>query len=193
MPIKVTFDNREFNKALQAYLDIRKNVNPKEEIKRRAKNIGMKLIKTYKEKGTDLAEITAKVKSLGFRVKIRDKIKNKIGKNGRKLTIQQQIAAETRARRSAKGFTATGWFPAVTKLGGNPKDKKRTGPQRGTLVEKLWGFNISETLVNDQPGAGYTFDKLKSPIQEAIDKETADMVIYILRKQDEAARKNGMK
>ncbi len=187
-----TWDDREFQKALKAYLNIKKNVDPKKELKRRAKNIGMKLVKIYKEKGVVLSDITAKVNSLGFRVKIRPKLRAKAKVNG--WNFKRMRRAEAAARRSAKGFTSTGWFPAVEKLGGNPKRQVRagTGPRRGKLIEKLSGSNISETLVNQQPGASVVMTKAQSPIQKAMDAETLDMANYIVKKQNDAARRNGL-
>src|ERR1700744_2884535 len=70
-------DDRTFKKALSQSLDLKKNVDPPKELKRRAKNIGLRLIKIYKQKGVELEDITAKVRSLGNRVKVRPKIKAK--------------------------------------------------------------------------------------------------------------------
>lgn len=193
-----TWDDKAFTKALRQYLDLKKNVNPAKELRRRGKNVGIRLIKIYKEKGVVLADITDKVKSLGYRVKIRQKIrlKGKLTKRGkwRGITRRQMIAAELRARKSAKGFTATGWFPSVTNLGGNPKREMRSGsgPRRGKLIEKLGSGEMSETLVNQQPGAGLVQTKNRSLEQAALDAETADMVIYIDKKLREAAAKNGL-
>lgn len=182
------WDDRNFKRAIGQYLDLKKNVDPVKELKRRAKNVGMRLIKIYKTKGVNLGDITAKVKSLGPRVKIRPKIRAK------KISHEKMIKAELNARRSAKGFTSTGWFPSVQKLGGNPQRQSRpgTGPKRGALVEKLNGSEKSETLVNQQPGAVHVMQKDKSDIQKALDDETADMAKYIARKQNEAARKAGL-
>lgn len=196
-----SWDDKNFQIILRKYLDLKKNVDPKKELKRRAKNVGMRLIKIYKEKGVSLDAITQKVKSLGPRVKIRPKIRAKIwgakvSKNGKVLRTSHQtmIAAELAARRSAKGFSSTGWFPAVKKLGGVPKRAERagTGPQRGSLVEKLGSGEMSETLINQQPGAGGVMDKNDALIQKALDDETKDMTDYIVKKLNEAARKNGL-
>lgn len=187
------YDDRAFKKALKSYLDLKKNVDPKRELRRRAKNVGLRLVKIYKERGVNVQDISSKVASLGVRVNIRPKIRAKGRLNPRKWTHRAMIAAELRARRSAKGFTATGWFPSVESLGGSPRDTvKRTGPRRGKLIEKLTGFDISETLVNQQPGAAYTMEKNTTPIQAALDAETADMVVYTDRKLRQAARQNGL-
>lgn len=190
MPDNVSWEDAGFKKALKAYLDIKKNVDPKKELKKRAKNIGMRLIKIYKENGATPQEITAKVKSLGNHVKVRDRIKAKGQAKG--LTHKQMIAAELRARRSATGVTSTGWFPAVQKLGGQPKGKKGQRAGFGSLIEKLSGLDMSETLVNSQPGAEIVAKKADSAVQQAMNKETADMVEYITKKQDQAARSNGL-
>lgn len=193
-PISFTWDDRGFKAALKDYLNHRKNLDPKKELRRRAKNVGMRLVKIYKDKGVNLEDITLMVQALGDRVRIRPKIRAKTGKRGGKLTHKQMIAAELRARRSAKGFSATGWFPAIEKLGGSPKRPQRsgTGPKRGKLEENLSGSNISETLVNQQPGAAVVHDKTQTDFQEALDKETADMTVYNDRKLKEAARRNGL-
>lgn len=186
-------DDRDFQKSLKQYLDLRKNVDPKKELRRRAKNVGMRLVRIYKDKGVVLQDITAKVRSLGNRVRIRPKIRAK-GKL-QKWTYKKWIAAELRARRSAKGFTATGWFPSVESLGGNPKRQQRSGggPRRGKLIERMGLFERSETLVNQQSGAAHVQDKTTNLEQQALDQETADMVKYILRKQAQAAKRNGFK
>lgn len=187
-PTGIVWDDKGFQKAIKAYCDIKKNVDLKKELKRRAKNVGMRLIKIYKDKGVVLDDITQKVRSLGTRVRIRPKILAS-GKS-----FKQMIAAELRARKSAKGFTSTGWFPSVEKLGGSPRREMRPGggPRRGKLIEKLGMGEMSETLVNQQPGAEHTHDKNVTLEQQALDAETADLVTYIVRKQDEAARKNGL-
>lgn len=196
-----TWDDKNFQFALKEYCNFKKNVDPKKELRRRAKNIGMRLIKLYKDKGVSLDDITQKVKSLGVRVKIRPKLlaktfSAKVSKKGKILKTPHQvlIQAELNARRSAKGFTSTGWFPAVKKLGGNPRRQERagTGPQRGSLIEKLGDTEVSETLINNQPGAEIVLQKNEALMQKALDDETLDMVDYIIKKQNAAARKNGL-
>jgi hypothetical protein len=189
------WDDTGFKKAIKSYLDLKKNVDPKKELRRRAKNIGMRLISTYKAKGVDLNEITRKVESLraAKRVKIRPKIRAKARLNPGKWSYDRMVSSELRARKSAKGFTATGWFPSVEQLGGKPRDKAtRTGPRRGKLIEKMGFLEKSETLVNQQPGAAHVASKTQGDMQRALDAETADMVAYIARKQDEAARRSGL-
>lgn len=194
MSSPTSYDDKGFKKALREYLNLRKNVDPKTELKRRAKNVGMRLIKLYKDKGVDLQTITSKVKSLGDHVRIRPKIRAKARLNPGDWPYKRMIAAELRARKSAKGFTSTGWFPPVEKLGGNPKREIRAGggPRRGKLVEKLTGSDISETLINQQPGAAHIMEKNASLAQAALDAETADMVVYSDRKLRDAAKRNGL-
>jgi len=198
MKVQTEWDDTAFRAALKDYMNLRKNVDPAKEIKRRGKNIGMRLITVYKEKGVVLNDISAKVKSLGKHVKIRPKIRQKARRwthtsKGQRWTYKRMIAAEVRARKSAKNFTATGWFPSVEKLGGSPRDKQhRTGPKRGKLIEKLTGSNVSETLVNQQPGSVVVANKATGLVQKALDAETADMVKYIVRKQNQAKQRNGL-
>lgn len=183
-----TWDDTRFKATIKRYCDLKKRVDLKKELRRRAKNVGMRLIKFFAERGVDVREIEDKVKSLGYRVKVRSKILKLRGKRGGLISKKRMISLEIRARKNAKGFTSTGWFPAVEKLGGNPKDKKkRTGPRRGFLVERFSNINKSETLVNRQPGAAHTMDKLKTPVQAALDAEVEDMMKYIHRKLQEAA------
>lgn len=187
-----TWEDRAFMKALRQCAGLRKNIDLKKELRRRAKNVGMRLVKIYKDKGVALDTITQKVKSLGVRVRIRPKIRAK-GKLHR-WTYAKMIMAEARARKSAKGFASTGWFPSVEKLGGTPRRPQRPGggPRRGKLIEKLGFGEMSETLVNQQPGAARTHDKNKQAEQQALDAETADLVKYIARKLDDTARRNGL-
>lgn len=181
------WDDRDFMKALGYYCDLKKSVDKKKELRRRAKNVGLRLVRIYKQKGVNLSDITTKVKSLGKRVKVRPKIRAKKG------TFKKMIAMELRARKSAKGFTATGWFPSVEKLGGTPRDTvRRTGPRRGKLIEKLGLGEMSETLVNEQPGAAHLQEKASSDMQAALDAETDDMCKYIIKKLDETKRKAGL-
>lgn len=194
------WDDRQFMKAIKAYCDLKKNVDPKTELRRRGKNVGMRLIGIYKKEGVERSTIISKVADLGERVKLRPKIRarwktKRKGKKGNIWTYGQMIAAELRARLSAVGFTSTGWFPSTEKLGGNPRRIQRPGggPRRGKLIEKLGFFGeMSETLVNEQPGAAHTQNKNKSLEQQALDAEVADMVKHIVKKQNEAARRNGL-
>lgn len=187
-----TWNDTNFKNGLKNYLDFKRNVDPKTELRRRAKNVGMRLVGIFKTKGVSLSDITSKARSLGGRLKVRPKILAK----GKALgwTWARILRAETNARRSAKGFTSTGWFPSVEKLGGSPKRAIRPGggPRRGKLIEKMGTFVKSETLVNEQPGAGHTADKTAGDTQKALDDETADMAAYVDRKLRQAARRNGL-
>ncbi len=189
-----TLDDKNFQRALRRVCELRGITNIPQELRRRAKNVGFRLVNIYKKNGVQLQQITQKVRSLeaSRRVKIRPGIRAKGRANG--LSYKQLVGAEIRARRSAKGFTATGWFPAVERLGGKPKRQIRGngGPRRGKLIEKLGRGEMSETLVNQQPGAGHVQGKSRALEQQALDAETADMVVYIVRKMNEAARRNGL-
>ena len=103
------------------------------------------------------------------------------------------IEAEIRARQAARSFTATGWFPAVESLGGSPTISRRvTGPKRGRLVEKGGSSSMSETLINEQPGAEQTANRAGSALQEALNQERDDLLKYVNRKLDEKARSAGL-
>jgi len=185
-------DDKDFQKSIKTYLDLRKNVDPKKELRRRAKNVGMRLTRIYKKEGVDQSYFDSKTAEVvaRFTLRIRPKIRAKKG-----ISLWQKIRMELRARKSAKGFTATGWFPSVEKLGGNPKRVQRPGggPRRGKLIERMGIFEKSETLVNQQPGAAHVQGKTESLEQQALDQETADMVKYIKRKQAQAAKRSGFK
>lgn len=195
-----TFDDSGWKEAFRQYLDIKKNVDPGKELRRRAKNVAIRLIKSFGDNAPSREEIARAVRTLGWHVKIRPKIKEKTkamaikgkGRGGRR---RAQIAMELRARQNARTFTATGWFPALEKLGGNPRRKKAVrGPERGRLDEKLTGLKIYELMTNAQPGAAQVVDRATGNIlQAALDSERDDMIAYIERKLEEAARKAGLK
>ena len=190
------YDDKAFTSALKQYLDIKTNLDPAQEVRRRAKNIGMRLIRLYGQSAPTVADITAKIRSLNGRVKVRPKIKAMTGKKGKALSRKRQINIELKARIQARKLSATGWFPAVTILGGNPKSKlpgKRPhGQARGRLKEALGGFNPTETLYNDQEGAAQTDARGGGAVEKALTEETADIVKYVDRKNLEAAQKAGL-
>lgn len=184
--LKSSFDDRDFQRALKQYLDLRGNVDPQKELRRRAKNIGMRLIAIYKIWTPSRELIRNKVRALGKRVKIREAIRKKGGQ------LPGMIRAEIRARQNAISFTATGWFPAVTKLGGRPRKKKNLrGPMRGSMEERQ-GSRAHVTLVNEQPGAAQVAKHAGAAMQHAIDAERDDMLIYIERKIDQNVRRSGL-
>ena len=184
MAITFQYDDSGFNAALKKYLALRPNVEPQKELRRRAKNIGMRLIRIYKQNAPSVADIKKAAQNAGWKIKTRPAIKKRKGKRA------DQVKAEINARIKARTFTATGWFPAVEALGGSPRSKKGVrGPKRGRLVEKTGGSDMSETLVNLQPGAEHTGDKAGTAIQRAIEQERDDMLKYISRKLEQAAKK----
>lgn len=187
MPKTSSYDDAALQTALRQYFDIKKNVDPDKEIRRRAKNVGMRLIRIFKARAPTPAQIQAEAAKIDFALKTRDSIKRKGGSR------QKQVKAELRARIAARQFTATGWFPAVEALGGNPKAAKRIkGPKRGRLVEQKGSLSVSETLINEQPGAEHVATKNGHATQRALDEEAADMMEYVMRKQEQAARSAGL-
>ncbi len=193
------YDDSGLRSALRDYLDLRKNVDPGKELKKRAINIGYKLIIIYVRTGADKEEIMQAVKALGWRVKTRLKIRQRtrVGKKGKpvKLTRQQQILMEMKARANAASFTSTGWFTAITALGGNPRralKKKFKGPVRGDIKQSLRGTDPFIQLENLQPAAELVANRDGGAIQKALDEERDDILVYVMRKQDEAAAKNGL-
>ena len=187
------FDDREFQRNLRRYLDLRGNTDPVKELRRRAKNVGYSLVGLYNKNATKKEAITAKVRSLGGRVKIRPRIKDAAKNQG--LSRKALIAKELRARVAATSLTTTGWFPPIKALGGTITRKSRRrvrGEAKGKLVEKTNGADIHETLINEMPGAAVVAAKDPQLFQKAIDKEAADMARYILRRQDQAARRNNL-
>jgi hypothetical protein len=182
-----SYDDTELKKALGQYLDLKKNVDPDTEIKRRAKNVGMKLIKIFKGNAPTPAQIKADAVKIDYKLKTRDSIKKKGGSRAK------QVKAELRARINARTFSATGWFPAVEALGGSPKIAQRVkGPKRGKIEQRRGLASVQVTLVNEQPGAEHTATKNGNAMQDALDMETADMLKYIERKQAEAAERVGL-
>lgn len=119
------------------------------------------------------------------------KVRKKIRSSG--LPRAEQIKKEVAARVRACTFTATGWFPAATALGGSPKKKKGVnGPERGQIIEKLSSSKVSETLINEQPGAAQTDERAKGALEKAFNEERDDMMQYIQKKLGQGARRNGL-
>lgn len=185
---KVEYDDAGLQAALKEYFDVKKNLDPKKEIRRRAGNITLRLIGIYRKHAPSKGDITTKIDSLGYRVKVRPKIRKMKG-----ITPWKRVQLELAARQRARTFTATGWFPAAEQLGKNPrKNKGVTGPVRGRLKEKLGTLEVSETMINDQPGAAHMVDKSGNAMQLAIEKERDDVLKYLMDRQDKAARKAGL-
>lgn len=180
--------------ALKQYLDIRKNIDPAQEVRRRAKNIGMRLIRLYADAAPKASDIKSKIASLNGRVKIRPKIAGRMGKNGKRISRKQAIARETKARIAALKLTAAGWFVPVKYLGGQPrvKGRKPMGTFRGALNEKLSGSNPSEELINLQLGAAQTDARAGGGVQKSCDAEAEDIQKYLDRKTEEAKQKAGL-
>jgi flagellar biosynthesis regulator FlaF len=189
MMFTVKYEQREFERTLRQYLDINKNANTKTEIRKRGRNVGMKMITIFAKSAPSSSFIKTKVQGLEYRVRTRPSIMKRTKDRDR------QIAMELRARLNARKFTATGWFPPVEKLGGNPRRKlnaaKLRGPKRGKLVEKMGIFEKSETLYNEQPGAARTLERAGNAPQQALREEMQDMEKYIRRKQAQAAARGG--
>ena len=182
-----TYDDTELRASLRQYFDLKKIIEPDKEIRRRGKNIGMRLIREFKKAAPTKEEIQADAKRIDYRLKTRDSIKKKGGAR------QKQVKAELKARIAARTFSATGWFPAVEALGGSPKIAQRVkGPHRGKLEQRRGAASVQVTLTNDQPGAEQTATRKGNIMQKAVDDEVADMVKYIERKQAEAAQKAGL-
>jgi hypothetical protein len=187
MPDAFTYDDSGLQSAIKEYLEIKGNIDPDKEIRRRAKNVGMKLIRIFKSNAPTKEQIQTAAKSRGYKLKTRASIKKKGGSR------ESQVKAEIKARVNARTFTATGWFPAVEALGGSPKIAQRVkGPRRGKIEQKQARSSVQVTLVNDQPGAEHTATMKGNAMQQALDMEAEDIAKYVLRKQAQAARKAGL-
>lgn len=187
MQLTTSHEDRDMLKALESYLDFKSNVDPKKEIRKRAKNIAIKLIVAYKDKAPAVSKIDQKIDALGdSRVKIRPRFKN-TGKS-----LRQQVKAEARARKNARMFTATGWFKSAEALGAKPKiGAKVQGPKRGKIKEQFTGNKSLVTMTNQQPAANIV-DAKGNLIKQAIKDETKDIMDYVRDKQQQAASNNGL-
>lgn len=188
----VEYDDSNFKAAFHDYCDLKKNVDPATELKRRAVNVGYKLVKIFVATGAQKEQIVQQLKSLGFRVRIRSKLALKGRMGG--ISRKRLIALETKARANAAGFTATGWFTAIKRLGGDPKRAMKRnigGPERGDL-KKSMGLSSWIELINMQPAAALVGDRDGGATQKALDDERDDMLVYVFRKLDQTARRNGL-
>lgn len=182
-----SYDDTGLQSALKQYFDIKKNVDPDTEIRRRAKNVGMKLIRIFKGNAPTAAQITSAAKSVGYKLKTRESIKKKKGSR------QGQVEAEIKARIKARTFTATGWFPAVEALGGSPRAAKSVkGPKRGKIEQRKGSASVQVTLINEQPGAEHAAGKKGNAMQTALDMEAADIAKHVERKLAQAAQQSGL-
>jgi hypothetical protein len=196
----VEYDDMEFKATLKQYLDIRANVDPDKELKKRAINIGYKLIRIYMENGATKESITSTVKNLGFRVKIRDKIRQmtKTNKKGitRGLTRAQMIRRELKSRLQSIGLNASGWFPALIRLGANAYGGKLKRKPRGKVLGDLkfsrGGWSPYVELINQQSAAEFVADKAGNAIQLALELESEDMMKKIIQTQEKAAARAGL-
>jgi len=182
-----SYDDSALQASLRQYFDLKKNIDPDTEIRRRAKNVGMRLIRIYKQNAPTPTQIKADAARVDYKLKTRPAIKTKGGSR------QKQVKAEIRARIQARTFTTTGWFPAVEALGGSPKVAKRVrGPKRGKIEQKRGAASVQVTLINEQPGAEQTANKSGNATQKALDDEAADIAKYCERKLAEAAQSAGL-
>lgn len=180
--------------AINEYCALR-DIDPPQEVKRRAKNVGIKLIGLYGDASPPIANIISAVDALDWRVKTRKSAR--IGPGGKRLSRRAQIKKELRLRIASRKFSATGWFTPVTKLGGNPrgalKGKKPVGQGKGELIEQLYGNNPSEELVNLYLGAAQTDALAGGAVKKACDAEADDIKVYLEAKKEKAAQKAGLK
>jgi len=136
------------------------------------------------------------ITKIGFRARVRPKIRNaKASRKGKLVGLSrgQQVKRELAARVRARTLTAVGWFPAAQSLGGNPKRKESVkGQMLGSVKKELSGLSPSVTMTNAMPGAAQTDDRAGGAMQKALDAVRDDMLVYIERKQDEAARGAGL-
>ena len=194
-----TYDDSGLQAALREYLDIRKNIKPAELITKKALSVVIGGSKTGGGKLEGLIQLYMKaapsreeIMRVGFKAKVRPRIKGYTGKSGKGLTRAQMVKKELAARAKARMLTATGWFASSLALGGKSKPIKARGERLGSIQKNLSGLSPSITMINGMPGAEQTDDRAGGAMQKALDAVTEDMQVYIERKHDEAARKAGL-
>lgn len=104
-------------------------------------------------------------------------------------TLSQMQAYVIKARTHARKYLASGWLGAILDMGGSIRGTNGdVDRERGGAIVKRSVTSVEITLWNRTPGIE-TMDAKKHFVDKAVAVRTADMLVYIRRKMDEAANR----
>ena len=104
-----------------------------------------------------------------------------------KPTLQQMQAFVIKIRTDANKFLASGWLGAILDLGGSAKNSSGKADRGGAEIHRSPG-RAEIILWNETPGMA-EMDEKKQIVAKAKLVRIADMLVYVRRKMEEAARR----
>lgn len=185
MKVNLKLDDREFQKAMRKYADMR-GMDLPAVLNRRARSLVYHLGAVYKQVAPTKEHIQQKMQSLGMGVKVREPIKKSKG------TWKQKIKREQKARIRAINWTTAGWAKAGVKMGIRGDlarmSRKFKNQPRGKIVNKKGWVHSSITIINSQVAAGF-IDEKHNVVQKALDKDTKDMYDWMYQALEKQRRR----
>ena len=179
-----------FVRLLGRYLEVNTR-NAGELVAKKAQSVAVELYKAARATAPTEAEIAAKVKSLGWRVR-----RKKGGwplrkgeKRGSQGPLHRMQAAQIARRAKAAGTAATGFLPAVDKLGGKVPGKRpgaARNPKGSVAIEGIGTASPRITITNSTPGIG-RLQRDHNIVRTAFNEASKDILPYLRRKQAETA------
>jgi hypothetical protein len=182
-----------FQRVLTAYLQTNRR-DAKELITKKAQSAAVSFYQETQKAAPDPAKIKADVLALGWRVKRKPGAwpRKKGEKRGSKGPLNRMRAAVIKRRQRARGVVATGWLPAVKKLGGKPGGKKLAevrNPRGRVAIEQSSPDVFTVTVANSTPGIVKVEQKHRI-LKKGFDAGTKDMVKYLRQKRAGGSGRN---
>ena len=178
MTPSIKFDNRDFQRALRRYADVRK-MGLDDALRRRVKPFAIKLFQQFKSKQPQKGILRAdlqKRKAL------------KVRPEARKHRTPRRKEISLRVKNI--GWTAYGWIAAAIAYGEKMRMPKHFRMRvKGLAFSRFTFFKKSITLVNPYAGA-VAMDKQHDLVKKAVAEETQDMTDYIEKKLARHARRS---
>ncbi len=177
-----------FQRLLTRYLELNRR-NATDLVTQKAKRASVAFYKATKDAAPSKEKIKQDVLALGWKVK-RPKGAwplKKGEKRGSKGPLNRMRAAAIGRRQKAIGLVASGWLPAMDKLGakGGAKDAANfRRPQGSVEVVNAGSANPGIVIVNSTPGI-VAVEKKHGIIRQGLDEVSRDIIPYIRRKQQQ--------
>ena len=190
-----------FTALLGRYLEANKR-NAGELVAKKAQDVSLQLYKVTRGLAPSANSIKADVRAKGWQV-IRPGGQQKNwtwrkgdpippGKKGSNKKALNRLKAGVMARRiKARGYAATGWLPAVRKLGGKESAKgglvQVANPKGSVTIEGMGTGSPRITVSNSTPGIA-KLQKQHNIVRTAFNEASKDIVKYLRKKQAETAQ-----